>query len=435
MIAAQRTRPLLPRLPRRRYVRESVRWLAAACLAVGTLAGPAAAQWTRVPALPASDVFAIRVVGDTIAAGVDSTVYVSTDGGATWRHAPRVASSVPVDALWIRNGRVYAGTFGKGVFTSDDLGASWQSFNEGLVGGILNSQLDVGDLELRGESLVAATLGAGVYVRSLVGADTWHPFGDEFEPNQAPNVDDVAVGGTRLIACAGSNGTTFHRDPVDAGWTVDFLVGGTLRPGLAAETALWTGDRWVVGASTTVFVSPNGEAPWTPSTTSPAHARWTTFAQLGQALVGAFDVVDTLVIAESHDQGDTWIRQETIPRTFAYQLAFHGADLYAARSDGLWIRSETTSVGTNPVVGLRFALAGQPVRDVARFRFDLPSAGGASLELFDVMGRRAADRIAGFWSAGPHELTVDAHGLRPGVYCARLTSGNAHEILRLVRVP
>jgi len=435
MTPASRTRCSPLRLPRGRCLHARIRSLAAAGLAVGALAAPAAAQWTRVPALPASDVFAVRVVGDTIAAGVDSTAYVSVDGGATWRHASRVASNVPVDALWIRNGRVYAGTFGKGVFTSDDLGASWQPFNEGLVGGILNSQLDVGDLELSGETLVAATLGAGVYVRSLAGADTWHPFGNEFEANQAPNVNDVAVGGTRLIACAGGNGTTFHRDPADADWTADFLVGGTLRPGLSAETALWTGGRWVVGTSTSVFVSPNGEAPWTPSTTSPAHPSWTTFAQLGSTLIGAFDVVDTLVIAESHDQGDTWFRQETIPRTFAYQLAVHGSDLYAARSDGLWIRSETTSVGTNPEVGLRFALAGQPVRDVARFRFDLPSAGGASLELFDVMGRRAADRIAGFWSAGPHELTVDAHGLRPGVYCARLTSGNTHQILRLVRVP
>jgi hypothetical protein len=409
------------RLPIGRRIRLILRPIAAACFAVGALAAPAAAQWTRIAALPTTDVFAIRVVGDTIAAGVDSVAYVSVDAGATWHRSAKVAPGVvAVDALWIRNGRVYAGTFGQGVFVSDDLGASWQTFNQGLVGGFLDSQLDISDFELRGDSLVASTFGAGVYVRNLAGADTWHAFGNEFEPNQAPNVEDLALGGMRLLACTISNGNTFHRDPGDADWTVDFLVNGTLRPGMTSQMAFWTGNRWVVGTNSGVFLSPNGEAPWTRSTTSPAHPSWSTFAQLGQTLVAAFTVVDTILVEESHDEGDTWILKEIIRGSFAYQLAVHGDRLYAARSDGLWIRtSGVASVEAGPRSNLHFALAVQPVRDVARFRFVLPQAAGATLELFDVMGRRAADRITGFWSAGPHELAVSERGLQPGVYSAR----------------
>jgi hypothetical protein len=414
-------------------------FLVAVSLALGASAATAAAPFTRIAALPADDVFALRVVGDTIAAGMDTVAFVSTDGGTTWRRSSKVAPGVKlVSAVLIRNGRLYAGTAGQGVHVSDDLGATWQPFNQGLVGGILNSQLDVSDLERRVNDLLVSTFGAGVYVRNLAAADTWHHFGDVFEPNQASNVNDLAVGGTRLLASAGGNGTTFHREPGDAEWTVDFLVNGQILPGQMAQSSLWTGLRWIVGTNIGVFFSPNGEQPWTPSSTRLRNLAWSTFVQHDSTVFAAFDSANIVLFAESRDQGMNWTIQERANGIFTYRLAVHGDDLYAARSDGLWIRplASTTSVDPLPSRNLlHFALNGQPVRDAARFRFELPIAASASIELFDLTGRRAADRIAGVWSAGPHELTVDVRSLRAGVYAARLTAGSTHETVRLVRLP
>src|SRR5690242_19476254 len=88
------------------------------------MATPAAAQSFRVAALPASDVFSLRVVGDTIAAGMDTVTFVSTDGGASWHTSTRPSKDAKViDAVLVRNHRLFAGTFGTGVFVSDDLGA------------------------------------------------------------------------------------------------------------------------------------------------------------------------------------------------------------------------------------------------------------------------------------------------------------------------
>ena len=427
------------RRPIGRRVCRFVRWLAAACLVLCALVGPVAAQMTRIAALPATSVFSLRVVGDTIVAGANAAVYVSTDGGTAWQVSSAVAPGVQiVGAVLMHNGRLYAGTAGQGVFISDDLGTSWQAFNQGLVGGILNSQLDISDFELRGDDLVASTFGAGVYVRNLAATDTWHHFGEEFEPNQASNVNDLALGGTRLLACVIGNGTTFHRDPGDLDWTIDFLVNGTINPALDSKTALWIGNRWIVGTTRGVFLSPNGEQPWTPSATSLRNLSWSTFAQHGTTTFAAFDSVNNILFAESDDSGTTWAVQERVNPGFAYRLAVHDDDLYAARSDGLWIRpvGQTTSVEPPPVrSGLHFALAAQPVRDVARFRFELPNAASVAIDLFDVTGRRAVDRVVGYWSAGPHELTVDARGLRAGVYSARLMTGAARETVRLVRVP
>ena len=160
-------------------------------------ASPAAAQWTRVDAV-SGVVIAVRSLGDTIVAGTTTRVYVSTDAGASWHLSQPAAIAVPIQSMLIRNGTLYLGTSGLGVFTSVDLGQTWQAFNSGLVGGFQNSQLDVSDLKSRGDSLYASTFGAGVYVRRLTGVDTWHHFGEEFEPNSMSNVLALGLGGTRL---------------------------------------------------------------------------------------------------------------------------------------------------------------------------------------------------------------------------------------------
>src|SRR4029453_8164 len=101
------------------------------------VAGPAAAQWSRVVALPQSDIFSVWSNGDTIVAGADTAVYVSTNGGAIWKRSAKLASGVnSIRAALVHNGRLYAGTFGQGVFVSNDLGTSWLGFSQGLGGGI-----------------------------------------------------------------------------------------------------------------------------------------------------------------------------------------------------------------------------------------------------------------------------------------------------------
>jgi hypothetical protein len=398
---------------------------------------PAAAQWARVTGVPASDVFSVWANGDTIVAGASTSVYVSTDAGATWRPSSTPAAGVTsVQAVRIRDGRLYAGTFGQGVFVSDDLGDTWQAFNQGLVGGVLNSQLDLSDFAVRGDSLYAATLGAGVYVRSLVGTATWSHFGDEFEPNQSSNVNSLALGNARLLAMAGPNGTVFVRDPGDPDWTLSWLDNVGLDPGLQAQSASWTGSGWVVATNVGVFRSTDGDGPWTFSSLGLGGLLQSSFATMGQHLFAAFDIVNAAVIEHSGDNGVSWQVLESLPGAFVYKLAASGTDLYAGRGDGLWRRSTVTvSVEDGRSRSLRFALAGpRPVRNVARFHFELPETGSATIEVFDVAGHRVSSSIRGSWSAGAHEVSWNTRELAAGVYEARLTAGGRNEVIRMVHV-
>lgn len=400
------------------------------------LATPAGAQWSQVPEIPTTQLFSLFANGDTLVAGADTAAYVSTNGGITWKRSARPASAVQlVAAVRVHRGRLYAGTFGQGVFVSDDLGSTWSAFNQGLVGGFANTQLDEVDFQVRGESLYVATAGAGVYVRGLGAGSSWAPFGTELEPNQASNVTSLAFGGGRLLALAGSNGQVFFNDPGDPDWSTSNLDNVGLHPGASAFLGKWNGTSWVVGTNFGVFRSTAGEEPWTRTDVGFGTLNWTAFAALGSRFFGAFSTFTFAVVEESDDGGATWLSEEDFPGVFIRELAISGSTLYAARGDGLWRRAAgAVAVDGNGSSPVSFALSGQqPFGDRARVRFVLPSAGAASIAIFDVHGRRVGG-VSGTWPAGPSEVALDAAPLPSGVYHALLTTSDERRSLRLVHL-
>ncbi len=399
------------------------------------VAVPAAAQWTRVPEVPAADVFSVWANGDTIAAGVDTAVYVSTDTGATWKRSVQVAPGVNrIGAVWVRHGRLYAGTFGQGMFVSDDLGTTWLGFNQGLVGGFLDTQLNIEDLVVRGDSLYAATEG-GAWVCNLA-AGTWSHFGSAFEDFEAPAMLGIAANDTRLVAAAGFNGQVFYRDRGDADWTQLWLDDVGPQPGLAPLSVMWTGHGWVMGTNIGAFISSLGLAPWTRSGPDLGLLFGMTFTLRGDVLFGSFSPGLRTTVESSTDDGATWQEVDSLPSTGVYRMAVLGDVLYAAGTDGLWRRSisNLSLPDAGAPATLRFTIAGpQPIGDEVRFRFELPEPDPIVIDVFDVAGRRAADPIRGSSPAGPHEITWDARGLGPGVYLARLTAGSRRAVVRLIR--
>jgi hypothetical protein len=410
-----------------------------AAVFVLVLAGavPAHAQWTRVTEVPASDVFSVWTKGDTIAAGLDTAAVLSTDGGATWKVSARVAPAVnAVQAVRVHHGKLYAGTYGQGMFVSHDQGDTWLPFSQGLVGGIANAQLFTTDLALDGNRLLLATSGAGPWVRDLSApAGTWSHYGAVFEPNQSSNMNGIAVGGGRLFACAGGNGTVFFRDPGSPDWTLSWLDNVGIVPGLGAITAIRTASRWVVGSNAGVFHSALGQSPWTFRDLALGTLFNVGFALHGTELIGAFGTSGGTAYMVSVDDGANWEATEDQEFVFTYNIATRGNTLYAARFDGLWRRPLDGAVAVPEApVSLRFSVEGaHPVRGPMRFRFALPSAGSAAIDVFDAGGRRVA-RLEEVAPAGAHAVAWDARGLAPGVYLARLTAGGRSAVTRFVRV-
>ena len=401
------------------------------------VASRADAEWTQVPGVPNTTLNSLWVKGDTIAVGSDDTVYVSTNAGASFLPSAKVQPGAQeIREIMMRNGRLYAASRFQGMFISDDLGASWSSFNQGLTGGFANSQFDIIDMVNVGDNLYLATEGDGAWVRNLT-SGTWQRFGEIFGPAQATNMSMIAAGNGRLLSGGGFNGTAFFRDAGDPDWTQTLMFNDRLAPGLAILTAIWTGARWVVGTNIGAFLSPNGDVPWTLSDPGAGHSLFTvSFAMHGPDLFANFGAFSSDFMV-SHDQGESWelLDVVSVPIT---GLAVRGNTLFASRFDGLWTWPLANVASVPPPVRaprLGFAIAGaQPVRDVVKFHFELPAAGRASIEVFDVTGRRVGPSVDGSFAAGLNEVAFDARALAPGVYHARLSAGAETRTARLVRV-
>lgn len=404
-------------------------------MTLAAVARPASAQWTRVSDVPQVTLNAVSVNGDTIVTSGDSLVYVSTNAGATWKTSSKVASGLlSVQRVRMRNGRIYAGTERKGVFVSDDLGGTWSDYNQGLVGGFLDTQLDINDMLIRGDTLYVAT-DSGVWLRNPR-SGTWRVFGSVFAPDQASSLTFIAAGVSRLLTAGGFNGFGFFRDPGDPDWTLTLpFDNGQVAPGLALLSGIWTGSRWVVGSNIGVFLSATGQSEWTfvdPGAGRPLFV--VPFAMHGRDLFANFGAFSS-TIAVSHDEGGTWQLLEVLPVPVS-GLAVQGNTLFASRLDGLWRRSldDVAAVPPTRETGLSFAIASaRPARGLVRFRFDLPDPGHASIHVFDVTGRRVGTVIDGAYPAGSNETAWDAQGLPPGVYHARLSFGSRAETVRFVR--
>jgi hypothetical protein len=317
------------------------------------------------------------------------------------------------------------------------MGATWQSFNQGLVGGFANSQLVIMDLLLRGDTLYAATGGSGPWIRNLASAGGWSHYGNALEPAQAGNMESIAASPTRLLATAGFNGDVFYRDDGDADWTESLLFNDRLAAGLAPLAAAWTGNSWLVGSNIGVFRSALGQSPWTYFDFGLHQVLFTSFALRGGVVFVHLANGGGTGIAYSSDDGVSWRELDDLPLTFTYQIATLGETLYAGRVDGLWRRSiATVSIPVaRELPSLRFAIMGSnPIHDEARLRVELPEAGRIRINVFDLAGRRVPGGIDEALPAGPNEVRWSAGGLAPGIYVARLDASGATATVRLVRL-
>ncbi|MEO0557658.1 MAG: T9SS type A sorting domain-containing protein [Bacteroidota bacterium] len=88
-----------------------------------------------------------------------------------------------------------------------------------------------------------------------------------------------------------------------------------------------------------------------------------------------------------------------------------------------------------PVAELALAVAPNPVRGVARVRFELAEAGPVELSVFDLLGRRVATVLDGVpHSVGAHEARLDASAWPSGVYVVRLAARDEARTTRITVV-
>jgi hypothetical protein len=73
-----------------------------------------------------------------------------------------------------------------------------------------------------------------------------------------------------------------------------------------------------------------------------------------------------------------------------------------------------------------------PFNPSTTISFSLPYSAGASLRVFDMLGREVATLVNGYTTSGTHEIQFNATNLASGVYFYKLTSGNFTKVNKMI---
>jgi hypothetical protein len=323
----------------------------------------------------------------------------------------------------------------------------------------------------------AATINGRLYVvGGWDNTSTWLPHNTLFEYNPATNswatraaMPTLSAGGAcgvvngKLYVTTAQNGYSgtaklLHVwDPVADAWT---SLPSSASAHSTPAAGVIGGKFYVVGGGDGV-----GGISSTLEAYDPAANAWTTLAPMPEPRTGASGTVANgklYVIGGSTASGistavsvydpvsNSW--SNDVPMTAARSLMASGMvgnNVYLAGGSDAAGNALTTVESMSPVVpsaplsvlsggtGAAFAISGlapNPSTGHSRISFSTASTMRVRLTLIDVQGRQVALLSDGVREAGQHVATLDAAGLRTGVYFVRVQANGASATRRLVVV-
>ena len=132
----------------------------------------------------------------------------------------------------------------------------------------------------------------------------------------------------------------------------------------------------------------------------------------------------------------TAVTEVTPSGSVAFQLTFP-AGIYSYRAYKFPWNGPALSAPSAPPVPRSFGLAGNypnPFNPSTTIVYDIPSAGRATLRVFDMLGREVAKPVDGQQEAGRHTVVFDGGPFASGVYICRLEAGTLTAAQRMVLV-
>jgi hypothetical protein len=387
--------------------------------------------WTPVPETGRISVNALLEHRGVLFAATEEAVFRSTDGGSSWITSepfPITEKYPVVSSLVAVENRLFAGTLLAGVLTSSDGGRNWTTYDDGLAGFARR----IAGLALRGDTLYAATDGAGIYMRDIASNTSWQQYNAGIGWNGG---NAIAVLGDRL--CAVVSRFCFIRTSSQPAW--EFLPWTEAGTQINSVTLYANGGFLFAGTQIGVFRWNGVDSMWSRCDLAPSPNRLVTaFTTHGQDLYASIFLSErSHMLAVSSDSGDSWRQVET---TDGEVLALHAARgrLWSARADGLWYRDIESSTGTGelPVPSPAVLLPPYPNPSSGRVNitFELPKDSPVTLLVCDVLGR-IVSRLTQVpaMPPGSHTLTADLGKLPPGRYTLLLRSATGTSVRPLIR--
>jgi len=383
---------------------------------------------------------------------------------AQWKQTGLFSSPGTVKALAVSSTSLYAGTWGRGVYTSTDNGTSW---NEGLNNQLVNALTVSGDklftglnngfnpspdglgsmyvnsvqmfpcvysIVVSGTNLFAGTDFEGVFL-STNNAKSWTQVNSGLTN---PLVRALAVSGTNLFAGTYGGGV-FLSTNNGTNWTNVGLVTENI---LSLEVS---GTNLFAGAEFGVFLSTNSGTSWTNIGLPNSYVR--AFAVSGTNIFAGTGSTPTSPdgigggVFLSTNNGTSWAQVNSgLSDTSVWSLAISGNNLFAGTSKHFVYRRPLLEMVTgvkdnHNQLPTRFSLEQNypnPFNPATTISFSLPTKSFVSLKVYDALGREVATILSEELSAGTYSRQWNAASIPSGIYFYHLHAGSFTETKKLV---
>lgn len=319
-----------------------------------------------------TSVFALASIGTEIFAGTLTGVFRSTDNGQTWDNINNGLPSVQVSALYVWGGTIYTGG-SDGVYYSTDHGSSWTQTNSYLVYSLTG----------HGTNLYAGTKEG--FLRSTDYGSTWNYDNNGFD----------------IIGAINSLFLTDH-----------YIFAGTLGQGVWR----WQSDE-VLPVELSSFTS--------SSEKNSVRLFWTTSYEINNS---GFEV--HRLDATKKWQKIGFVNSKggsDIPANYSFNDDHLSSGKYEYRLkqldyDGNY---EYYKLSNEVVIGIpdKFSLSQNypnPFNPATTIGFELPYDSKVTIELYDILGKKALSVINEQKAAGYYKVTKDFSGLSSGIYYYRI---------------
>ena len=381
-------------------------------------------QWLQT-GLNTLGIHEILAHGSYLLASVPYGLSRTVDWGTHWRGiSPDYAYSF-VQLESSPSGSVIGVSETKGIFRSNDTGATWQW----LFGGFITEGYApwVRTIVVHPSGTIVAS-GDSTY-RSLNDGVSW-----ESIPN-VPAANAFATGPEGNIYAGSGDGIWVSTDQ-GAHW--DSL--GFKGEDVDVITVDHDGRHmysFVSGRG--LMRSSDGGASWRDSYASPG-----LYYYFGSVVVNAIHQVFYMPfdagVARSTDYGDSWTDMSLgLPSPYLWTLAIDSSGyLFAGTNeDGVYRTNQSTTgiqqdVHALPSTTLLLQNYPNPFNPSTSIKFELPRTSQVSLTVFDMLGRQVSVLVNEKRDAGVYEVKFDGSGLSSGVYLYRIQAGTFVQTRKLL---
>ncbi len=387
------------------------------------------AQWQKVEQINSQFVYSALFTGDDYFVGGDS-LYISRDKGLTWQSITVNGQAVEITALFKYGNRIFAGTYGNGVFISINNGISWQSYNSGLSSYALYAKKFV----TSGDTIFYATDGGGIYYL-LSNSDTWQSYNQNLPSNIAWTINDLVVTNNNLIASAGGSGYYYLRPKGSPEW-IEKRIQTPQGIYTTPNAFLSTGDIVFSGSRFGIYRSLDEGNTFDSVGISAMDMSVVSFAKDKNRIYAGYtrSSGNDFFVWYSDDFGDSW-------NIFDHQFQFllhlyiYDAKIWAGTNEGLWYKElKTTSVEPieQPNTFNLFQNYPNPFNASTTIKYQMPFQANVSLKLYDILGTEVATLVDEQMPVGRHEAMFTDINLTSGTYFYTLRVGNYTQTKKMI---